>query len=195
MIKLSKTIKAKALLLNEGQLPWLPKNPRSWTRQDLDKMKASLQEDPDFMDDRPVVCCALPGEKGKYVAFAGNLRSCAAKELDKERDVPCIVYQPENNDDRDAIIRRAMKDNGSLGAWDYDLLANEWDAFPLADWGVPAWDFKAEKVNGNADKPTGEVNLADIHPEYHVQVTCATIDDQLKLIAELDSRGYKCKAL
>ena len=29
-----------------------------------------------------------------------------------------------------------IKDNGSFGSWDYDMLANEWDDLPLSDWGV-----------------------------------------------------------
>jgi hypothetical protein len=60
---------------------------------------------------------------------------------------------------------------------------------------VPAWDFRAEKQNFNANKPTGEVNLGGLNPTYNVQVICSNIDDQLKLIAELDDRGYKCKAI
>lgn len=29
-----------------------------------------------------------------------------------------------------------IKDNGSWGEWDWDLLANEWDDLPLNEWGV-----------------------------------------------------------
>ena len=32
-----------------------------------------------------------------------------------------------------------VKDNGAFGAWDYDMLANEWDDLPLAEWGLPSW--------------------------------------------------------
>ena len=43
------------LVLNEGQISWLPKNPRQWTQTDLDKTKQSLERDSDFNEDRPVL--------------------------------------------------------------------------------------------------------------------------------------------
>lgn len=39
------------LVLNEGQVEWLPSNPRQWTRTDIDKLKKSLQRDEDFQED------------------------------------------------------------------------------------------------------------------------------------------------
>lgn len=35
-----------------------------------------------------------------------------------------------------------IKDNGDFGSWDYDVLANEWDADDLNDWGVDVWQSK-----------------------------------------------------
>ena len=191
MKKLRKTLAVSSLKANEGQLDWLPKNPREWGKADVELTAKSIAEDPDFLEDRPLL--VVPAADA-FVVFAGNLRREGAV-ADKLAEVPCIIYTPENDEDRQTIRRRAMKDNGSFGSWDYDELANSWDDLPLVDYGVPAWDFRAEKANGNAGKPTGEVNLGGINPTYNVQVTCDSIDDQLKLIAELDKRGYKCKAL
>lgn len=134
-------MKVSQLETNNGQLGWLPKNPRQWTQTDIDRTKASIQEDTDFLEDRPLLVC--PGLSGKYVVFGGNLRLTAARSL-KLKEVPVVVYcldegGPEQDEIRETIKRRAMKDNGSFGAWDYDALANEWDDLPLQDWGVPAW--------------------------------------------------------
>ena len=134
-------LKVSQLETNNGQLGWLPKNPRQWTQTDIDRTKASIQEDTDFLEDRPLLVC--PGFSGKYVVFGGNLRLTAARSL-KLKEVPVVVYcldegGPEQDEIRETIKRRAMKDNGSFGAWDYDALANEWDDLPLQDWGVPAW--------------------------------------------------------
>ena len=52
---------------------------------------------------------------------------------------PCVIHYPENEADQETIKRRAIKDNGTFGSWDFDALANEWDG-PLTDWGVPVWD-------------------------------------------------------
>ena len=118
MKKERKKIGLDRLQLNEGQIPWLPKNPRQWTQTDIDKTRDSLVQDPDFLDDRPLLVVPFGKE---YVVFAGNLRhegALAAKWV----SVPCVVHYPETDEDRDTILRRAMKDNGSFGKWDYDEL-------------------------------------------------------------------------
>jgi hypothetical protein len=139
------------LLLNAGQLDWLPKNPRQWTQTDIDRTAASIREDPDFPDDRPLL--VTPKGGSKWIVFAGNLRHEGSKAAGLER-VPCVVYYPETDEDRETIKRRAMKDNGSFGSWDFDALANEWDDLPLTDWGIPAWNAEDEK--GGTFEPTIE---------------------------------------
>ena len=136
MKKERKVIALSRILLNEGQLDWLPRNPRQWTQTDIDRTAASIREDPDFLEDRPIL--VVPYENGLFIAFAGNLRhegSVAAKRA----DVPCVVYYPQTEEDFETVKRRAMKDNGSFGSWDYDALANEWSDLPLGDWGVTDW--------------------------------------------------------
>lgn len=130
------------LQLNEGQLDWMPKNPRQWTQDGVNKAKDSLERDPDFLDDRPLL--VVPHD-GAFVVYAGNMRLTAARELGVEA-LPCVSYEPESVEDRDTIKRRAILDNGDFGAWDWDALANEWDDLPLGDWGVPNWDTEKEKV-------------------------------------------------
>jgi hypothetical protein len=127
-------IKAKMtdLIMNEGQLGWLPTNPRQWTQKDIDLTKASLQNDPDFTEERPVLVVECDG---KLLVFAGNLRTTAARAL-KWEYISAVLYTPENDEDKDTIKRRSILDNGSFGSWDYDMLANEWDDLPLSDWGV-----------------------------------------------------------
>ena len=147
-----------AISLNEGQLDWLPKNPRQWTQTDLDRTAASIEEDPDFLEDRPLL--VVPDGQAGYVVFAGNLRHEGARRAGLE-SVPCVVYHTETDEDYETIKRRAMKDNGSFGSWDYDELANNWDALPLKDWGIPAW--KKEDINEdiNPEDYGTEFNLPD----------------------------------
>lgn len=126
------------LRINEGQLDWLPKNPRTWTQTDIDRMVRSIEEDPDFAEVRPVL--AVPGEGKELIVFAHNLLTRAA-QVRGDRDLPVAVFEPETDEDRETIRRLAIKDNGSFGSWDTDLLANEWNADPgqLEGWGVPEW--------------------------------------------------------
>ena len=123
-------------------MEWLPSNPRTWTRQDLDKLKASIERDPDFLEDRPALI--VPYTKGKFIVFGGNMRTAACEEMNRPT-IPAMKYIPETDDDRETIKRRAVLDNGSFGAWDVDELANKWDDLPLNDWGVPAWEEEEEE--------------------------------------------------
>ena len=135
MRKERKVIAIDRIQLNEGQLDWLPKNPRQWTQTDIDKTAASIIEDPDFLEDRPLLVVPFGKE---FVAFGGNLRHEGCKAA-KKPTAPCMVYYTETEEDYATIKRRAMKDNGSFGSWDFDELANNWDDLPLGSWGVPSW--------------------------------------------------------
>lgn len=160
-------IKAKVadLILNEGQLGWLPTNPRQWTQSDIDKTKESLERDPDFQEDNPL---KVVGCDGKLLVFAGNLRTTAAKSL-RWKTFEAILYTPETDEDKETIKRRSILDNGAFGSWDYDMLANEWDDLPLADWGVPAWE--TENI---ADSLTPKEVEEDDFDESkdHIEVRC-----------------------
>ena len=149
MKKKKQKLKLSQIVLNQGQLEWLPRNPRTWTREDLQRTRDSIAEDPDFLEDRPLLVVPY-GDK--WIVFAGNLRHEGARELGMN-DVPCVVYEPESEKDRETVKRRAMKDNGSFGSWNFDDLANEWDDLPLVDWGVPAWDTSApEEIELTAEE-------------------------------------------
>ena len=186
-------IKAKVadLVLNEGQLEWLPKNPRQWTQKDIDLTKASLQNDPDFTEERPVLVVECDG---KLLVFAGNLRTTAARAL-KWEYISAVLYTPEDDEDKDTIKRRSILDNGAFGSWDYDMLANEWDDLPLADWGVPAWsteDIDLESVSA----PTDKKDLSDeIESSFRVEITCASEGEQEQIYNEMIGRGLECRIL
>lgn len=58
------------------------------------------------------------------------------------------TFTPETEKDQATIRRLAIKDNGSFGSWDTDILANDWDfePFEMEEWGIPEW------VTGGAGK-------------------------------------------
>ena len=107
MKKERKNLPLSILCLNTGQLDWLPSNPRTWTQTDIDRTAASIREDPDFLEDRPLL--VVPNHKeGYFIVFAGNLRhEGAAKE--KLREVPCVIYYPHTEEDFEAA--------GTLTLW------------------------------------------------------------------------------
>lgn len=68
-----------------------------------------------------------------------------------------------------------IKDNVSFGDWDYDALANEWEATDLDDWGVDIpWEENpdsgdGEGSSGSSDKPeNGSLNDRFIVPPFSI---------------------------
>ena len=158
------TARLNELHPNDGRLGWLPSNPRQWTKDDIRRTKESLERDPDFLEDRPVLLVAA---SDCLLVFAGNLRFTAANEA-KIKAIPAVLYEPESDEDRETIKRRAILDNGSFGSWDYDALANEWDELPLKDLGIPAWDTSEEDQDADA-APAKEDNFDEEKEEIHVR--------------------------
>jgi hypothetical protein len=168
MIKERIKAKVSDLILNEGQLGWLPTNPRQWTQTDIDRTKKSLETDADFQEDKPIM---VVRHEDKLLVFAGNLRTTAAKAL-KWETFDAMLYTPETEEDRATIKRRAILDNGSFGDWDMDMLANEWDDLPLKEWGVDiAWDNVFLEETAPQDRKEAEEDDFDAEKE-HIEVRC-----------------------
>lgn len=185
-------IKARVsdLVLNEGQIDWLPRNPRQWTQDDIDRTKASLLRDSDFQEDRPLLVLQY-GDS--LLVFAGNLRTTSAKSLNWDT-LEAVLYTPETEDDRVTVKRRAMLDNGSFGEWDVDVLANEWDDQPLKEWGVDVqWgNVEIEETSSANDKQ----DLSnDIETSFRVEIVCASEGEQEKIYSEMVGRGLECRIL
>lgn len=155
------------LRINEGQLDWLPMNPRSWTQTDIDRMVRSMDEDPDFIEERPVL--AVPGPDETLVVFCHNLYTKGA-QVSGRKTVACVTYYPESEEDSETIRRRALKDNGSFGSWDTEILANEWefDEFQFQEFGLPEW------VTGTPGSPsaskTGEMDPSQLSDTVTLKV-------------------------
>lgn len=152
----TRRIKLTDLVLNEGQIAGLPTNPRQWTKTELNKLKKSLQETPELLEARGIL--VYPWE-GKYLVLGGNMRLSALKAL-KAKDAPCVIFPEDTPIDK--LKEVVIKDNGSFGEWDYDLLANEWDSLPLADWGVPNWERDLGDSPTSADAEDDDFDESEV---------------------------------
>lgn len=172
------------LLPNTGQVDWLPSNPREWTAQDITRTARSIKEDTDFLEDRPLL--VFP-HGDAFIVFAGNLRreGCIKNKM---HTAPCVIHYPENDTDQQTIVRRAMKDNGTFGKFDWDKVANEWDEMPLADWGVPVWE--APRPASSTSRAADEGDISTDPHTFALRVDFASAEDQLALFEELEGRGY-----
>jgi hypothetical protein len=139
---------------NTGQISGLPSNPRQWTQTDIDRIAKSLQETPELFEARPLIVYKQ-GEE--YIILGGNLRYEGAKK-NKMKDVPVHILADDLSIDK--LREIVIKDNGSFGEWDVDMLANEWDDLPLKEWGVDAaWDVQEinpESLSDEFSLPSGD---------------------------------------
>jgi len=166
MRKERKELKIADIELNKGQLEWLPQNPRQWTKADIERTAKSIEEDPDFLEDRPLLVVAF-GKK--YVVFGGNLRREGCKKLGKAT-APAVEYFPETEADYQTVIRRSLKDNGSFGSFDYDILANEYDDLALEDYGITVFDAQEtqDSSSASAGADVQEDDFDEDQDEIHV---------------------------
>jgi len=67
-----------------------------------------------------------------YTILGGNMRYMACKDL-RIKEVPVIVADELTEEQALEFI---IKDNVGFGEWEWDTLANEWDAVQLVDWGL-----------------------------------------------------------
>lgn len=102
-----------------------PSNPRAIRENKMADLMRSIQEDPELMQARPLIV------NKNWEVIAGNQRLRACVRLGWE-EVPCIVVDWDEQKQRRVMV----KDNISAGEWDWDTLANEWEAEELQDWGL-----------------------------------------------------------
>lgn len=142
-------IKVNELLPNTGQIEGLPSNPRQWTKDEMARLKKSIEETPELLEARGAIVYPYGG---KYIVLGGNMRLSAVKSLGW-KDMPCVVL-PEGTS-VEKLKEIVIKDNGSFGEWDMDALANDWDDLPLSDWGVStSWDGN-DGVDVNSSSSSG----------------------------------------
>lgn len=110
-----------------------PDNPRTIKKEQLEKLKRSIKSFPEMMEKRPMVC--VTDEDGKIFPLGGNMRLKAIKELGFEeikKEWVTLADDWTEEQRREFVI----KDNASLGSWDFDALIEGWDVNDLDEWGV-----------------------------------------------------------
>lgn len=114
-----------------------PDNPRQIRKEKLELLIQSLKDFPEMMELRPMVI------DEDNVIIGGNMRYEALKQLGYT-EVPASWVKKASHLTPEQKREFVIKDNNSFGEWDWDLLANEWDDLPLADWGIDLPDNFAD---------------------------------------------------
>lgn len=132
-----------------SQLELLEKNPRRISRAQMQKLCESLEEDPSFMEKRPVL---VNRKDGKKIVYAGNQRVRAAKKLGW-KEINCDI---DDDLDEKTMRSRILKDNKTFGEFDYEMLANEWDVDELIKGGFTpeelSFESSIEKEEAESEK-------------------------------------------
>lgn len=140
----------KTITVKINEVKSNPNNPRIIKDDKFKKLVASIKELPQMLELRPIVV------NEDMVVLGGNMRLKACKEAGL-KEIPIIKASELNEEQQRAFI---IKDNVGFGEWDWDALANEWDAEQLADWGldVPNFDgVELDAVEDDFDAPEGGI--------------------------------------
>ena len=103
-----------------------PNNPRLIKDDKFHKLVKSIKEFPQMLDIRPIVV------NKDMIVLGGNMRLKACQEAGL-KEVPVIQADTLTAEQQREFI---VKDNVGFGEWDWDMIANEWDAEQLNDWGL-----------------------------------------------------------
>jgi ParB-like chromosome segregation protein Spo0J len=151
-------------------------NPRFITDAKFKKLVKSIKDFPEMLEARPLVI------DEDNIVLGGNMRLKALKAAGVfEIPVKRVVGWTEQQK-KEFII----KDNIGYGEWDWDLVANGWEAEQLEDWGLDVPNF-----GGNDEDLLGE-NISE-NEIFKIQVALETEEKQNQLYQELLAKGYDCK--
>jgi len=111
-----------------------PNNPRIIKDDKFKKLVQSIKDLPEMAEVRPIVV------NTDMVVLGGNMRLKAMKEAGW-KEAPVEIVDWDEDKQRQFII----KDNVSGGEWDWEMLANQWDADELNEWGLDLPEFEQVK--------------------------------------------------
>ena len=157
-----------------------PNNPRTIKKEQLEKLKRSIKSFPEMMEKRPMVC--VTDEDGKLYPLGGNMRLRAIKEMGlKEVPETWVALADEWTEDqrREFII----KDNASLGDWNWDDLQENWDLDLISEWGVDldideVEDLEAEEDDFDVELPEEpKTVLGDLYEIGEHRLLCGDSTD------------------
>jgi hypothetical protein len=141
-------------------------NPRIIKDDKFEKLVKSIKEFPEMLNIRPIVVNA------DMVVLGGNMRLKACKEAGL-KEVAIIKAEDLTEEQQKQFI---IKDNVGFGEWDWEDLANNWDAEQLTDWGLDIPGFADVEDLGES------FSLPDGDKAPFQQMTFTLADQQAELI-------------
>lgn len=156
-----------------------PKNPRLIKDDKFRKLVKSIEDFPQMLELRPIVV------DENNIVLGGNMRLKACKEAGL-KEIHIIRAENLTEEQKDEFI---VKDNVGFGEWDWDMLANEWDADKLDEWGLDVPIFKDAIDDELKDLSSTIDNL------YRIEIICKDEEHQENSYNKLIEEGYECRLL
>lgn len=117
-------------------------NPRILKDDKFKKLVQSIKDFPEMLEIRPIVV------NNDMMVLGGNMRLKAIQEIGL-KEIPIIKAENLTEEQQREFL---IKDNVGFGEWDWDALANDWDADELKDWGMDLpGDFNPEVLEAEED--------------------------------------------
>jgi ParB-like chromosome segregation protein Spo0J len=182
----SKLIPVNSIEQNKGQIDGLPKNPRLIKDAKFEKLKKSIEGNPEMLGARELIVYPY---NDKFVIIGGNMRYTACKELGY-KELPCKVLPSDYSAEQLRAI--TIKDNVAFGENDWENLANEWDAEELQEWGMELPEISTEIELVDDEANFGDEGISAKN-QYGVIVICDSAGVQESVFNDLTNMGFNCK--
>ena len=163
-----------------------PKNPRLIKDDKFNKLVESIRTFPEMMEKRPIIC--VTDVDGKIYPLGGNMRLKAITEL-KYKEVPDNWIQMADEWTEEQRREFVIKDNVGFGEWNWEELANDWDAEKLEKWGLDVPDFGSYVETEQKDLSSTIESL------YRIEIICKDEEHQENSYNKLIEQGYECRLL
>jgi len=151
-----------------------PNNPRLIKDDKFHKLVKSIKEFPQMLELRPIVV------NDEMVILGGNMRHKACIEAGLKEVTIVKASELTEEQQKEFII----KDNVGFGEWDWDVLANEWDAESLEEWGLTIPNFEnIDYSNKNEEIDIDSLDTEMIIKLKYTEEEYNLVKDQLSKIA------------
>lgn len=183
-----KDLPISSIELNKGQVAGLPKNPRFIRDERYKALVKSIKDAPEMLHLRELL---VYPHGNKYVVIGGNMRLRACKELGMD-SVPCKILPQDTPVEK--LREYVIKDNNGFGQDDWDILANEWDAEELTDWGL---ELPSDWGNDGDNGLPEELQGLDLTPDElpKIEGSDETALDRVIIVYRKESKDDVCKML
>jgi DNA modification methylase len=123
-----------------------PNNPRVIKDEKFEKLKKSIEQFPKMMSLRPMVVDA------DGFVLGGNMRLKALKQLGY-KEIPLDWVKRADELTEEEKRRFIIADNVGFGEWEWETIANDWNAEELEEWGLDMPDFEeAQELEAKEDE-------------------------------------------